>query len=223
MKFIKTYIPLFIVVTIGVITLATYFIPHRAAQTYLDGMNSWLSIIYSYAILVGFVSLFMTHGKKIAKRVEGWGYSLFMFLGFFLMFIPACFSHGKQSVDGIMTYYGWAYQFLFQPLSATMFSVLAFYIISTVYRSFRVKSAQAFVLFICALILVLGNVPVGQAIWETLLGWTGLHIANLTDWLMSVVSVSAKRGIMIGLAVGGVVTCLKMIFTIERSYLGRDS
>ena len=223
MKFIKTYIPLTFVVVIGIITLATYFIPHRAAQTYLDGMNSWLSIIYSYAILVGFVSLFMTHGKKIAKQVEGWGYSIFMFLGFFLVFIPACFSHGKQSIDGVMTSYGWAYQFLFQPLSATMFSVLAFYIISTVYRSFRVKSAQAFVLFICALILVLGNVPVGQAIWETLRGWSGLHIADLTDWLMSVVSVSAKRGIMIGLAVGGVVTCLKMIFTIERSYLGRDA
>lgn len=223
MKFIKTYIPLTFVVVIGIITLATFFIPHRAAQAYLDGMNSWLSIIYSYAILVGFVSLFMTHGKKIAKQVEGWGYSIFMFLGFFLVFIPACISHGKQSLDGVMTSYGWAYQFLFQPLSATMFSVLAFYIISTVYRSFRVKSAQAFVLFICALILVLGNVPAGQAIWETLIGWSGLHIADLTDWLMSVVSVSAKRGIMIGLAVGGVVTCLKMIFTIERSYLGRDA
>jgi len=223
MKFIKTYIPLTIVVVIGTLTLATYFIPHRVSLLYLDGMNSWLSIIYSYAILVGFISLFLSHGKKIVRQSQGWGYSLFMFLGFFLVFVPACLSSGKQSVGGIMTSYGWTYQYLFQPLSSTMFSVLAFYIISTIYRSFRVKSAQAFVLFLCALILILGNVPMGQLLWEDIIGWTGLHIANLTDWLMSVVSVSAKRGIMIGLAVGGVVTCLKMIFTIERSYLGRDS
>ena len=223
MLIFKKYIPLAIVTIVGLLTLATYYVPAKASSAYLETLNQWEVIVAGFAFLLGLISLLMTHWKKIAKHEDGWGYSIFVFIGFLGVVIPGIISGGKQTDDGVQTALGWAFNYLYNPLAATMFAVLAFYIVSTAFRSFRIKSAQAFVLFICALILVLGNVPVGQAIWETLIGWSGLHIADLTDWLMSVVSVSAKRGIMIGLAVGGVVTCLKMIFTIERSYLGRDA
>jgi len=178
--------------------------------------------VSGFAFLLGLISLLLAHWKKISKQVPGWGYSLFVFVGFFAVVISGVVSHGIQSDGGVLTSLGWSFRYLYNPLSATMFAVLAFYIVSTAFRSFRIKSVQAFVLFVAAFILILGNVPVGQMIWDKILGWTGCGAGDVIQWIMDVPSVAAKRGIMIGITIGAVVTSLKIIFGIERQYMGRD-
>ena len=223
MLIIKKYIPLSIVTIVGLLTLATYYVPAKASSAYLSTLNQWEVIVSGFAFLLGLISLLMTHYKKIAKRVDGWGYSLFVFIGFFAVVIPGIISHGAQAKDGVLTSLGWAFRYLYNPLAATMFAVLAFYIVSTAFRSFRIKSVQAFVLFIAAFILILGNVPAGQMLWDAVLGWTGIcGIGDIIQWIMQVPSVAAKRGIMIGITIGAAVTSLKIIFGIERQYMGRD-
>lgn len=222
MLIFKKYIPLAIVTIVGLLTLATYYVPAKASSTYLETLNQWEVIVAGFAFLLGLISLLMTHWKKIAKHEDGWGYSIFVFIGFLGVVIPGIISGGKQTDDGVQTALGWAFNYLYNPLAATMFAVLAFYIVSTAFRSFRIKSAQAFVLFIAAFILILGNVPLGQMIWDALLGWTKLGIGDIIQWIMQVPSVAAKRGIMIGITIGAVVTSLKIIFGIERQYMGRD-
>lgn len=222
MLIFKKYIPLAIVTIVGLLTLATYYVPVKASSTYLETLNQWEVIVAGFAFLLGLISLLMTHWKKIAKHEDGWGYSIFVFIGFLGVVIPGIISGGKQTDDGVQTALGWAFNYLYNPLAATMFAVLAFYIVSTAFRSFRIKSAQAFVLFIAAFVLILGNVPLGQMIWDGLLGWTKLGIGDIIQWIMQVPSVAAKRGIMIGITIGAVVTSLKIIFGIERQYMGRD-
>lgn len=222
MLIFKKYIPLAIVTIVGLLTLATYYVPAKASSTYLETLNQWEVIVAGFAFLLGLISLLMTHWKKIAKHEDGWGYSIFVFIGFLGVVIPGIISGGKQTDDGVQTALGWAFNYLYNPLAATMFAVLAFYIVSTAFRSFRIKSAQAFVLFIAAFVLILGNVPLGQMIWDGLLGWTRLGIGDIIQWIMQVPSVAAKRGIMIGITIGAVVTSLKIIFGIERQYMGRD-
>ncbi len=222
MLIFKKYIPLAIVTIVGLLTLATYYVPAKASSTYLETLNQWEVIVAGFAFLLGLISLLMTHWKKIAKHEDGWGYSIFVFIGFLGVVIPGIISGGKQTDDGVQTALGWAFNYLYNPLAATMFAVLAFYIVSTAFRSFRIKSAQAFVLFIAAFVLILGNVPLGQMIWDGLLGWTKLGIGDIIQWIMQVPSVAAKRGIMIGITIGAVVTSLKIIFGIERQYMGRD-
>lgn len=222
MKLIKKYIPLMIVFVFGMLTLLTYYVPHQRSVNFLDAMNKWANIVSAFAFFLGLISLFYSHYGKIARKVDGWGYSLFVFVGFFAIAIPAYLSHGKNMNGSSLTSMGWAFQFIYNPLSATMFAVLAFYIVSTAYKSFRIKSLQAFVLFLAAMVLIVGNVPLGQMIWDKTLGWTGYGISSLIDWIMHVPAVAGKRGIMIGIAIGSVVTALKIIFGIERQYLGKD-
>ena len=222
MLIFKKYIPLAIVTIVGLLTLATYYVPAKASSAYLETLNQWEVIVAGFAFLLGLISLLMTHWKKIAKHEDGWGYSIFVFIGFLGVVIPGIISGGKQTEEGVQTALGWAFNYLYNPLAATMFAVLAFYIVSTAFRSFRIKSAQAFVLFIAAFVLILGNVPLGQMIWDGLLGWTRLGIGDIIQWIMQVPSVAAKRGIMIGITIGAVVTSLKIIFGIERQYMGRD-
>lgn len=223
MKLFKKHIPLALVFLFGVMTLASYYIPHRTSENYLEQINVWQNIVSAFAFFLGLISLFFSHYMKIKRKVDGWGYSLFVYIGFLLMVIPAIYNGGQQlTSDGIVTYLGWAFRYLYNPLSATMFSILAFYIISTAYRSFRIKSAQAFVLFMAAFILILGRVPLGQIVWDSVLSWTNVTAGEMIDWIIGVPSTAGKRGIMIGIAIGAVVTSLKIIFGIERRYMGKD-
>jgi len=222
MSLIKKQIPLAVCFCVGVLTLSTYYIPTKASENYIEVMNKWENIMAGFAFLLGLFSLFFSHFRKINRKVDGWGYSLFVFVGFLAMVIPAIASHGKQMVGSDLTGLGWGYRFLFNALSGTMFSVLAFYIVSTAYRAFRIKSAQAGVLFAAALVLMLGKVPLGQMMWDKALGWTHIGVSQIVQWLMDVPVVAGKRGILMGLAIGGIVTALKIVFGIERQYMGRD-
>jgi len=222
MKLIKKQIPLAIVFITGVLTLVSYYVPHKVSVDYIETMNKWENIVVAFAFLLGLLSLFFSHYNKITRKTDGWGYSLFVFAGFLAMVIPAYVSHGKQMTDLGLTPLGWSFKFIYNALSGTMFAVLAFYIVSTAYRSFRIKSAQAFVLFVAAFILILGKVPLGQIIWDSVLGWTGARVDQVIEWLMQVPAVAGKRGIMIGISIGAIVTSLKIIFGIEKQYMGKD-
>lgn len=222
MKLIKKQIPLAIVFITGVLTLVSYYVPHKVSVNYIETMNKWENIVVAFAFLLGLISLFFSHYNKIARKADGWGYSLFVFIGFLAMVLPSYFSHGKQMTDAGLTPLGWSFKFIYNALSGTMFAVLAFYIVSTAYRSFRIKSMQAFVLFVAAFILILGKVPLGQIIWDSALGWTRIGIDQVIEWIMQVPAVAGKRGIMIGISIGAIVTSLKIIFGIEKQYMGKD-
>jgi len=222
MKFIKKTIPLLIVFVVGVLSLISYYVPHKTSVNFIEMMSKWEIIVSAFAFLLGLISLFFSHYHKITRKTDGWGYSIFVFIGFFAIIIPAVINHGKSISAAGPTSLGWAYSNIYTALSGTMFAVLAFYIVSTAYRSFRIKSKQAFVLFVAAFILILGKVPLGQIIWDTVLGWTHAGVADVIDWIMTVPAVAGKRGIMIGIAIGSIVTSFKIIFGIERQYLGKD-
>jgi hypothetical protein len=210
------------VLVTGVLTLISYYVPNKVSVDYIETMNKWENIVVAFAFLLGLISLFFSHYNKITRKADGWGYSLFVFVGFLAMVLPAYFSHGKQMVDGALTPLGWSFKFIYNALSGTMFAVLAFYIVSTAYRSFRIKSLQAFVLFVAAFILILGKVPLGQIIWDGVLGWTGAGVNDVIEWIMQAPAVAGKRGIMIGISIGAIVTSLKIIFGIEKQYMGKD-
>jgi hypothetical protein len=56
-------------------------------------------------------------------------------------------------------------------------------------------------------------VPIGAFISD--------YIPEAAQWLMSVPNLAAKRGILLGVSLGAIATSLRIIFGIERSYLGR--
>ncbi len=121
--------------------------------------------------------------------------------------------------------FDWFYNYIFYPLSATTFSLLAFYMMSATYRAVRAKSWEAGLLLVAALIVLLGQVPINQ------IPFIGKYLAcgsiqgiSTFDYLKGLIlqfpNTAAKRGIIIGVSLGALATSVKIIFGIEKPYMG---
>ncbi|MBN1356611.1 hypothetical protein JXA40_10160 [bacterium] len=104
------------------------------------------------------------------------------------------------------------YEGILVPCGSTMFAMLAFYMCSAAYRAFRMRNLHAGVLLVSAFIVMLGQIPLITAFIP------GLH--DFRQWILDVPNLASKRGIMIGVGLGMAATSFKIIFGIERAWLG---
>ena len=128
---------------------------------------------------------------------------------------------GAYDSEGSAFWY--IYEYGIWPLTATMFSLLAFYVASAAFRAFRAKNPEAILLLGTAFIILLGRTYAGTV----LTAWMPNHLHALTIpeisvLIMVVFTTAGNRAIMIGIALGIASTSLKVLFGVDRSYLGSD-
>ena len=159
----------------------------------------------------------------------------------------------------------WMFKYIFSPLSATMFALLAFFVASASFRAFRARNFEASLLLLAGIIIMIGRVPAGGlisswmimylliliiglyihylkknnkiTIYSTLAGlflisvagmYTGwpvdkpsiFYLPLLQEWIYLVPNAAGSTAILMGIGLGIVVTSLRYIFGLEKSYLG---
>jgi hypothetical protein len=167
----KRHIPIFIVTLIGSLTLFGWFIDEPNIQSFVnDDATQWFDILASFAIFLGGFNLLKMQLQKVIRKKQGWQYSLFAIGGFILAIIAGFFYKGNPDVawgthvtaDG--TLFKWIFTYMFAPLGATMFALLAFFVASASYRAFRIRNFEATLLLVAGIIIMIGRVPLGSSI-----------------------------------------------------------
>jgi hypothetical protein len=204
----RQQIPLIIILVLGVFMALQYFVPHASSEFVYEYALDWVIIIGVFAMALGLWSLFMVHFNKIQKKASGWGYSTIAILGLVYMLIAGGI-WGIEEGTPFMDFF-W---YIYTPIQATMFALLAFYIASAAYRAFRVRNILSTILLAAALLLMLRLIPLGPLSGP---------IQNLDLWILSVPNLAAKRAIIMGVGLGIVATAIKVVLGIERGYLGKD-
>lgn len=213
-------LPLTILIVMGILGFAQLFSPHPRWQDAHDLIrNDLLRIIGAFALVLGLGNLLRAHVIKIKRRAPHWQYSIVTWVGFLGAAIIGLFGDGTRRVGLFRTQIG-SFKFddmtiyfqIIVPLGATMFALLAFFMASAAYRSFRAKGFLAVLLLVSAFLVMLGQVPVGAAISR--------HFPDIADFIMRVPNTASKRGIELGIALGMIATMLKIMAGIERSWMG---
>ncbi len=207
----RRVLPLIITFVVGVVMALEFFVPHYRFKWLTDEFTEWGLILAAAAYVLGILNLLQVNLPKIARRERDWPYKLLMVLAM----VVTLFAGIGQGKDGFV--YEWIYNFVFIPLSATMFALLAFFIASAAFRAFRARNLDAAVLLFAAVLVMLASVPIGESIPVI-----GEYLPGIRNWIMDVPNTAARRAIFIGAALGAIATGLRVILGIERSHLGGE-
>jgi len=207
----KRQLPLIIIFTFGVFMVFQYHVPHETSEFFYEFIAlDWPPIIGIFALTLGIISLVRVSLTRIKKRQENWQYSIVTLVGLATVLVLGL-RPGSGGPDS--TTVRWIFDNMIIPVSATMFSLLAFFIASAAYRAFRARSVLATILLVAAVIVMLRFTPLGPL--------SGI-MSGTSAWILNVPNLAAKRAVIIGVGLGIVSTALKVILGVERSYLGRD-
>lgn len=236
----KRTIPLTLVFVLGVIYFFAGFFSNPFSIEFLQQeiMANWLKIMGTFAVVMSVASLWRRNYIKIKRKAPGYAYNYIELIGMvvmasFAVLLPKVNIGAGMVLGGVSrnSVYNWIFMNIQVPMQATMFSMLAFYIASAAYRAFRARNTEATLLLITAAIVMIGRVPLGEDIYQAMLGannhflpnfhWAGIFdFQGITQWILDIPNTASKRAITFGIAMGGIATSLKIVFGIEKSWLG---
>lgn len=205
----KRKIPIVVLFIMAIVMLVQYFIPHPKSRFFYNEILEWLIIILTFAMLLGLFSLIRHHLLKIKRKESDVFYSYVVLIGLAASLISG-FGWGIERGSPFMM----IFEHIQIPMESTMFSLLAFFIASAAFRTFRARNVEATLLLIAAVIVMLGRVPVGHYISH--------YIPDLAHWILDFPNTAAKRGILIGVALGTMGMSIRIMLGIERSWMGGD-
>lgn len=214
----KREVPLILTAVIGLFMIASFFVPHQWVSVPADFLLQCVVIVAAFGYVLGGANALRVNLELIYRRAPGWPYKVVLVVSLLgTLIVGAVEGPGFQEAH---TRFNWLYSHLYVPMQATLFALLAFFIASAAFRAFRIRTLEAGLLAVAALLVMLGRVPLGG--WLT--GWLpeGGRLPAVAEWIMDVPQNAAKRAILMGAALGVMATGLRVILGIERSYLSGE-
>lgn len=204
-RIVAVIVPWILASTVGVLVLVAFFVPGLSPLS--AGLTEWATIIAAFAVLVGLANVARSHGRRIVRREKGWPYSLALLLA--ALGVIVVWLTSRSSQDAPMR---WVFTYILEPLATTFFSLLAFFLASAIFRTLRLRNIEAILVTVSALVVLVGQMPIRS--WVPFLE----PIARVQEWLLQVPAMAGIRAILIGAAIGGMATAMRVILGLERPY-----
>lgn len=192
---------------------------------FMEPVSHMATVLQAFALGMGIYSLLSLHLRSITRQRTGWGYSVVLIAAIFALAVPAILNeyHPNRYNAGLKAIF---YNGGLVSLDAAMFSIIAFYIVSAAYRAFRIRSTEATILLASAMIVMLGQVAMGQVLtnWIPNEGFaSNFRLENLKSWILYKVNSPALQAVDFGLGIGFLALSLRLWLSLERgSYFEKE-
>jgi hypothetical protein len=213
-KLVKRWIPSLLFATLpGLVVLFGYLFPGHLLIHYRgrvmewrDVLVEWAVIVAGFALLLGLFNVLRVHGERIGRRQRGWPYSLVLLLAMMVAWVPPVLSPDnpmQKMLDRTV------FDYVISPLGASLAALVVFALSLAAFRLLRARRSVGAVFFLLVVALaLLGSVP-----------FTGLEwLADIRDWIINVPGMAGMRGLLLGVALGTVITALRVFLTSERPH-----
>jgi hypothetical protein len=197
-------VALALAVVTGLLILAGYFVSPLSGL--LSVLLNWAIIVAGSATIVGVFNLILVHGTRIHNGERGGAYSALLLVSLFATFIFGLAlgpDHPEmRRLIGVIVV----------PVESSLMALLAVSLLYGAVRLLRRKTEVMSVVFLATAVLMLvasATLPLGDAI--------GLH-SFIRPWVQHVLSLGGARGMLFGIALGTLVTGLRVLLGLERPY-----
>jgi hypothetical protein len=196
-------VPMALAMAIGSLMLVDFFFD----ESHINALGGFFVesavIVVAFALLLGLLNVLVVHLRRISRREEGWFYSIALIAMAVVVMIAGISSAETSAVT-------WIFDHIQFPLQAATFSLLAFFVATAAYRGLRIRSLEAVAFVVAAVVVLIGQVPVGRHLGE--------FVPALKDWILNVPATAGVRGIIIGVALGTIATGVRVLMGFDRPY-----
>jgi hypothetical protein len=190
----------------GVISIVGFFTQGTVAD-WGGTLAQWVAVLVGFALLVGLGNLIKVHLTRVARREEGWLYSLVL-VGSALVVVGMGLMGGGPGDASV----AWVFQWIYQPLGQAVFSLLAFFLVTALFRSTRLRNAEALVLLGVALLVIIGQAPISNIAPLDVM-------VRVSDWILEYPALAGIRAILLGVSFGAIATSMRILLGFDRPYL----
>lgn len=200
------YLTMAIAIASGLIVLLGYLYPLDTLTQIRVMLTNWAVILAAMAVLVGVANLVLVHVEKIRRAEKNSIYGV-------LLIVSLLFTFGVGLVLGPNSQFlRVAIDAIIVPVEASLMAILAVTLIYASIRLLRRRADVMTVIFLVVAVLFLIAVmptPIGPIPGDFLL----LQFLHMF-------SDGGARGLLIGIALGALLTSLRVLFGLDRPYGG---
>lgn len=206
------------IAALGSPATSTFF--HELAGNAAD----FVPTVMTFGFGLGLISLLVLHGRRVAKGGENRFYSVITLIALLAMIVVQIgFRNNRES-----QFWRDMNELLFMnmqfPLGATMFGLLAAYLVSAAYRAFRIRTFDAAVLTAMAALVVLTQVPtaqfVGSLISDSAVSAGARFDAAASEvrtWSLLIVNNAVQTAVGFGAFVGAIAMALRIWLSLDKT------
>jgi hypothetical protein len=185
------------------------FLQHPSTLLPSESIQGWAVTIAAFTTGIGALATSYYQYRHVSRRTENqWMYSVIFFVFLILTLITGFvdFWNLANPIFSFLT------SKVMGPLGAGMYSSLGFWILSAGYRAIRIRTIESTFLMLAAVLVMLGNAPVGAVIWS--------GFPTIGSWILDVPANAGVRAVLIGAGIAGIMLAVRIIGGYERNYLG---
>lgn len=201
---VKQWLPAILFGTLpGLVVLLGYLSPDSAWAGYRDYLIEWAVIVAAFAFILGLFNLLRVHGERLVRLRQGGLYSLVLLLAALAAWVPPIlYGPSSKPTQQMLDY-------VIGPLGASLAGLLVFTLTLAAFRLLRARRSVGSLVFILIVaVALLGSTPFPGFEW----------LAGVRDWIIDVPGMAGMRGLLLGVALGTVITALRVFVASDRPH-----
>jgi len=195
-----------IITAIALIFVLDFFFKAKLIQDTAFSLQRFVIPIGGFALGLGGITMGLYYARRIMRKDKFWQYDI---AGVLSMLFMGLLGFLEASPQPILQWYTYN---IVTPIEQAIWSALAFYLASASIRALRAKSVETALLLAGAIFVMIGNAPVGPALWPA--------SADIARWFMDVPNMAEARGINLIVAFGTFLLAARVFLGRERTILG---
>jgi hypothetical protein len=208
MAVLKRVLPTALAIAVGIFVLAAVF----TSDPRLDALGTYFVdtavIIAAFALFLGLLNVSRVHARKIRESGPGRLYSFVLLAAMLIVLAIGLPPLPDQPSGPSLPAVQWIFENIQVPIQASLSALLAFFVVTAAYRLLRIRNFETVLMLIVTLLVLAGQVALGLL----------PVLPDIQDWILAVPAMAGVRGILLGVALGAILTGVRLLLGVERPY-----